>query len=628
MGESPSWRRRRTTRLSFVAASAVLALGVVAACSSGGGTTPASGPTGGTKQTGGTATYALQPSSVPNYIFPFASSTYFSTVNFEEFQYLMYRPLYWFGNGASPTLNTGLSLANAPVYNGDQVTITMKGWKWSNGETVSAQDLIFWINMMKAVAVQDWGDYTPGLIPDNVTSVRAVNADTLTLTMNKAYNPDWFTYNQLSQLTPMPLAWDRTASGPSDCVAKVSDCAAVYAYLDSQSKDMSGWTSSPLWSIVDGPWKLSSFNADGNSTFVPNKDYSGPVKPTLSEFVEVPFTTETAEYNVLQAGAHGTGQQIDVGYIPTTDAPPKAANASLSATVPSNPVSGYTLAPLVEWAINYFPINMQSTTGNGPVNKQLYFRQALQYLMNQKAIIDGPLRGYGAFTVGPVGTYPATPYLSSQGKAGDPFPYNPTKAKQLLTSHGWNVVPNGVTTCVNPSLCGPGIAKGHQLVYNLPYSTGTNWIEQEMTQLQSNASLVGIKINLEPKPFNQVTAIGAPNCVVAKTSCNWDIANWGGGWSFVPDYYPSGETLFLSGAGANSGGYSNAQNDSMIDQTLTTNSMTPLDNWQNYLSSQVPVIWQPNGVYEMTEVTNTLRGVLPQSTTGNVTPEDWYFVKS
>jgi peptide/nickel transport system substrate-binding protein len=248
--------------------------------------------------------------------------------------------------------------------------------------------------------------------------------------------------------------------------------------------------------------------------------------------------------------------------------------------------------------------------------------------MNQKAIIDGPLRGYGAFTVGPVGTYPATPYLSSQGKAGDPFPYNPTKAKQLLTSHGWNVVPNGVTTCVNPSLCGPGIAKGHQLVYNLPYSTGTNWIEQEMTQLQSNASLAGIKINLEPKPFNQVTAIGAPNCVVAKTSCNWDMANWGGGWSFVPDYYPSGETLFLSGAGANSGGYSNAQNDSMIDQTLTTNSMTPLDNWQNYLSSQVPVIWQPNGVYEMTEVTNTLRGVLPQSTTGNVTPEDWYFVKS
>ena len=55
-----------------------------------------------------------------------------------------------------------------------------------------------------------------------------------------------------------------------------------------------------------------------------------------------------------------------------------------------------------------------------------------------------------------------------------------------------------------------------------------------MTQLQSNASLVGIKINLEPKPFNQVTALAAGNCVVAKIPCNWDMANWGGGWSFAP----------------------------------------------------------------------------------------------
>ena len=103
----------------------------------------------------------------------------------------------------------------------------------------------------------------------------------------------------------------------------------------------------------------------------------------------------------------------------------------------------YTLDPLYPWGINYFPVNYQSTTGNGPVIKQLYFRQALAYLMNQQSIIQGPLRGYGLYTVGPVGTYPSTQYLSPKGKQGDPFPYNPTLAKSLLTSHGWNVVPNG-----------------------------------------------------------------------------------------------------------------------------------------------------------------------------------------
>ena len=301
----------------IVAAFALL----VAACSSS-GTSSNAASSGGTKVAGGTATWALQPSAVPNYIFPFDSSTYFSTVNEEEFQYLMYRPLYWFGNGASPTLNTSLSLADPPAYNGKTVTITMKGWKWSNGETVSAQDLLFWIHMMQAVAPADWGDYVPGLIPSNISNVKAVNSTELTLTMDKAYNPTWFTYNELSQLTPMPLAWDRTAAGPSNCVAVVSDCAKVYSYLDSQSKALSSWASSPIWSVVDGPWKLASFNPDGNSAFVPNKAYSGPVKPTLAEFEEVPFTTESAEYNVLQAGAAG-GQKLDIGYLPTTDAPTK-----------------------------------------------------------------------------------------------------------------------------------------------------------------------------------------------------------------------------------------------------------------------------------------------------------------
>jgi peptide/nickel transport system substrate-binding protein len=115
--------------------------------------------------------------------------------------------------------------------------------------------------------------------------------------------------------------------------------------------------------------------------------------------------------------------------------------------------------------------------------------------------------------------------------------------------------------------------------------------------------------------------------VVAHVSCNWDMANWGGGWSFAPDYYPSGETLFESGSGANSSGYSNAENDDLINQTLTSSSPSALYNWQNYLSTQVPFVWQPNGVYEMSEVANNLRGVLPQDTTGNLNPEDWYFVK-
>jgi peptide/nickel transport system substrate-binding protein len=342
--------RARTKALLTGALALVLATAACGSLGSGGGTST------GAKQTGGTASYALPPGTVPNYIFPFASSTYFSVVNSEYFQHLMYRPLYWFGDGASPTLNTGLSLANAPQYNGNKITITMKGWKWSNGESVTANDVVFWIHMMQAVGRQDWGAYVPGGFPANVSDVTVVSPAELTMTMNKNYNTTWFTYNELSQITPMPKAWDRSATGPSDCASNEADCADVYSYLDGQSRSTSTWTGSTIWSVVDGPWKLQSFSADGHSIFSPNPRYSGPVKPSLSGFREVPFTTEAAEYNVLRAG----DGELSVGYLPTTYSPDKPQGQDMSA----NPVSGYRLHELTEVVNNLQGVTPQSTTAN------------------------------------------------------------------------------------------------------------------------------------------------------------------------------------------------------------------------------------------------------------------------
>ncbi len=220
-----------------------------------------------------------------------------------------------------------------------------------------------------------------------------------------------------------------------------------------------------------------------------------------------------------------------------------------------------------------------------------------------------------------------TDYISPTLSSGDPFPFSISQASQTLTSNGWKVVPNGETYCLTPSKCGAGVKAGQKMSFNLPYATGTGWIASEMTELQSNASQVGIKINLEPQPFDQVIATAAGNCVVTGTSCKWDMGNWGGGWSFAPDYYPSGETLFMSGSGANSGGYTDATNDSLINASLVGSGTASLITWENYLYDKVPVLWQPNGVYELSEVANNLQGVNPQASTLAINPEDWYFTK-
>ncbi len=262
--------------------------------------------------------------------------------------------------------------------------------------------------------------------------------------------------------------------------------------------------------------------------------------------------------------------------------------------------------------------------------KQLYFRQVMAYLTNQEAVINGPLRGYGVPTVGPVGSTPATPFLSATSKAQvasnvGPFPYNPAKAKALLTSHGWKVVPGGLSTCVDPAKCGPGIAAGKTLSFVFPYASGVGWIASFMTQLQSNSELVGIKLNLEPKPAGEVGAGG--NCVLGHIPCNWDMAYYGLGWTFSPDFLPTGDTLFLCGAVANIGGYCSQTNDAMIEKTLTSSNLQYMYTWQNYLTQQLPEIWSPYAASQLTEVADNLKGALPQSATLSINPENWYFVK-
>src|SRR5215471_3953293 len=137
---------RRMRRLAGVAVVAVAAM-VAVSCSSS--STPPSS-SGGKLVKGGTATVALPAGVTYNWIFPFYAITNASVYNGQQFQWLMYRPLYMFGNNTTTSvlINYPLSPANAPVYSngGKTVTITMKGWKWSDGEAVNAKSVIFYLN--------------------------------------------------------------------------------------------------------------------------------------------------------------------------------------------------------------------------------------------------------------------------------------------------------------------------------------------------------------------------------------------------------------------------------------------------------------------------------------------------
>ena len=55
-------------------------------------------------------------------------------------------------------------------------------------------------------------------MPDDVKSVVANGPTKVTITLTGPTNPYWFTYNELSQITPFPMAWDvdgRPARSPA-----------------------------------------------------------------------------------------------------------------------------------------------------------------------------------------------------------------------------------------------------------------------------------------------------------------------------------------------------------------------------------------------------------------------------
>jgi len=557
--------------------------------------------------TGGIARFAESPNARPNYIFPLTSAAYFSATNVGQFQFLMYRPLYWFGDSGQVALNSSLSLAGDPAYSpdGKTVTIKLKGWKWSDGTLITSRDVEFWMNLLKA-NTDHWAAYSAGEFPDNVRTMAFPDSQTIVFGLDRAYGQLFFTYNQLSQITPIPQhVWDKTsdAGAIGDDDRDPTAAKAVYKFLDTQSRSVETYSVNPLWQVVSGPWKLKSMTAGGRVAMVPNPGYSGPVKPTIAELDLLPYASDSAELSAVRAGA------VDYGYIPS----PNADQAS--------GLNNYAFAPWVGWSIGFMQLNFNHQL-NGTIYKQLYFRSAMQHLVDQQTWIKKILKGYGYPDYGPVPIKPANTFADAT-EAVNPYPYDPLAAIKLLADNGWTVNPGGVSTCSRPGAgagqCGAGIVVGAKASLTLEYASGSIPLKREMEALKTAFSIAGLEVNLSEVPFETVIGDAFSGGTTA------DMSNWGYGWIFAPDYYPTGDQIFATGATSNGGGYSNRTNDANTTATMTSNGVAAIYTYEDFLAKDLPVIWIPVADYQLSMVKNTLRGWGPQDPLLQIYPESWYF---
>ena len=593
----------------LLAALAILSI-ATSACESG----TSSNTSGGKKVAGGNAKFAMQPNTTPNYIFLMEPPQFNSNI-WGQFVEPMWSQLYSFIDfNGNPNVNYDRSIANQPTFSSDGLTatVTLKSWNWSDGQPITSRDLEFWMTMFGANK-GSYGGYVPGQIPDNLTSVSYPDAHTAVFTFDKKYDQTWIIYNQLGQLGVMPQhAWDKTSTSGAigDYDRSANGAHAVWNFLNTEAQKLDTYTTNPLWQVVSGPWKLSQFDpSTGHAVYAPNSAYSGPDKPSLNQYELMPYTTDTAEFNALRAG------ELDYGYVPIQD-------LSQTSYLKSH---GYTIKPWFSLSNNYFVINFTNPK-TGPLFKQLYLRQAMQRLVDQNGYITNILKGYGKPTYGPVPVTGNPDYVSDAEKK-DPYPFSVSEAKSLLSGHGWTITPNGTSTCSSPGTgsnqCGAGIAAGTKLEFKIQYASGALVPSQEMQAFKSDASQVGMQIDLAEAPPNDVFAISVPCDSATGNGCNWDLVYWGGpGWTYgLTDTYPEQGQIFLSSAGGNAGGYSDPKNDELILASWTS-GLDALHASNDYLQQNLPVIWMPLAPFQISAVRNTLH--VDQGVAVIAMPQDWY----
>ncbi|HEX5400951.1 MAG TPA: ABC transporter substrate-binding protein [Pseudonocardiaceae bacterium] len=621
--------KNRGFRLALLGAAGVLALAACGSSSSnnnlnknvsgGYGSIPAptSQPT-----SGGVVTYAEPAGGGPTFIFPITDEQHATVANGFQFDDLMWRPLYWPTTGASPTVDFSRSLAEPPAFADSNKTITIKldkGYKWSDGATVSANDVLFTIALSKAAVKENPGNlsgYTPGEFPDNIVSATASDPQTVVLKLDKTFNSSWLLAQELATaIEPLPSqAWNITAAGGPHITdfSSPANAKAIYDFLFKQSSSVSTYATNPIWQVVDGPFKIKTYNSSTDATnLVANTAYTGTEKPHIAEIDELAYTSTEAEWNDVLAG------KLDAGYVDFTDLP------QLPKAVKTGP--GYNYYGLPSTGFQYMYFNFKDTTNNfDKIIGQRYVRQALAHLQNEEAVIKGAFKGAAVPAYSTIASLPSSQY-SKLAITTAIYPFDINAAKQLMSSHGWTVQ-NGALTCTSPGTgaknCGAGIPQGQKFSFNFDYANQPAATGQQVEALVSAAKQLGITITIKPYTFNQLITI-ADTVNSPSTDNQWAMADFGGFTGFL---YPTSDSIFNSTGSFDSGAYNSPQADALIHNSVFGTDPDALVKESNFIGKDLPAIFQPapDQIWIWKKTLQGPANSFSSLTQNYLTPEDWW----
>lgn len=496
-------------------------------------------------------TVALQANTSPNWFFPLGSTTTFTTTNYEV-NSLAYLPLLSLKSNLA--INWKESLASSVTWNSKDTEFTIHlnpKARWSNGRPVTSRDvvlawqLIHWGSEDLTNLAWQYGGAGSGGVPTDWKSVAPQGSREVLVSLTHPVNPYWFERNGLGQLIPVPaFVWDRYPHNPQKEFRFIAGVAVK--------------PESPLYHIVDGPYRFSSYSPNRDWVYTANRAFWG----TRAQIPRVVFEYETSTISEFTALKEGT---VDVGYVP------------LSLWGDRRQLNQDVTWHNYGWGASFIQVNFRPSAPDGAAMDHLYVRQALEYGINQAAVVDQIYHGMGITLDGPIPSQPKTPYFDpALGHLTYPFSIN--RGKELLQAHGWHLF-KGVMT-----------RGGQSLSFTFEYPSGSTTAENVAQLLQSSWHQEGINVTLKAMNMNEMLS-QSPNA--------WTLY-WLGlsTWAYVPDYYPNGGALFEPASPLNVGNYNDPTMTQLIEAGYAPaaspeQALSRLYAYENYASQKLPVLFMP-----------------------------------
>lgn len=278
-----------------------------------------------------------------------------------------------------------------------------------------------------------------------------------------------------------------------------------------------------------GAWKVSSWDKGVRVVLQRNEQYRD-AQPLLDELIIIPIVETAQRFNQLQTGEVDMIVELSPEYIPLVEADP---NLQVLRTPGLH----------IWWA----ELNMHEE----PL-KDKRVRQALNYAINKEAIVNEILQGAATITAGPI-----IPQSWGNDPNAVPYPYDPEKARALLTEAGY--------------------PEGFSMKYWVPESGSGMIAPVEIAQvMQADLKEVGVEVELVTQEWisylrdwgaNGLDKDGSPLYGMAQMSYNVGAAD-PGLWLNA-----NVRTDAQIPAGWNAGFYSNPDVDDLLTKAIGTSTI-------------------------------------------------------